>query len=448
MNSLTQAFSSSSIGSLINKARQILAENDLGTSTKPTPNLYPHQWNWDSAFIAIGLSHLDASRAQAEIRSLLRGQWRDGMIPHIIYDPNASGYFPDADRWQISRSADAPQTVLTSGITQPPMITIAAWECAHRSGDRHFAEEIYPALLAYHRWFHHQRDPQAEGLVAIIHPWESGLDNSPRWVEILNGIQLPVRPHYQRLDTFHVPDSERPSNADYDRYVYLMDLARDLAYDQSEILARSPFAVQDVLLNSILYRADGCLRKLAQLIGQPDDEIQRWQVAARRAFEHKLWHKTDGLYYDFDLRNACLIQHSTVAALMPLYAGLIDQDNAHRLVRDHLLNPIEYAPDSKSTQFFVPSTSKRDPYFDSRRYWRGSIWLNTNWLLIRGLEQYGYTDLARRIRDDTLNLIQTAGFHEYFDPLTGTGYGTDSFSWSAALVVDLLEDKSKVITNV
>ena len=52
----------------------------------------------------------------------------------------------------------------------------------------------------------------------------------------------------------------------------------------------------------------------------------------------ELWHETDGLYYDFDLRNAHLIQHSTVAALMPLYAGLIDQDRANRLVKDHLLN--------------------------------------------------------------------------------------------------------------
>ena len=282
-----QTPSPGSIRSLLNRARQILIENDLGASTKPAPNLYPHQWNWDSAFIAIGICHFDVGRAQTEIRSLLRGQWRDGMIPQIIYDPNASGYFPDPHRWQTWRSAAAPQTVLTSGITQPPMITIAAWECALRSGQQYFAEEVYPALLAYHRWFHRQRDPSAEGLAAIIHPWESGLDNSPRWVEILNGIQLPVRPQYQRRDNSHVPGSQRPSNADYDRYVYLMDFARDLAYEQSVILAQLPFVVQDVLLNSILYRADDCLRQLARLIGQPDDEIEGWQVAARRAFEHR-----------------------------------------------------------------------------------------------------------------------------------------------------------------
>ena len=438
-----QTFSSGSIRALIERARRILSENDLGASTKPSPDLYPHQWNWDSGFIAIGICHFDANRAQTEIRSLLRGQWRDGMIPHIIYDPDASGYFPDPHRWQTRLSAAAPQTVLTSGITQPPMITIAAWECVLRSGDRYFAEEIYPPLLAYHRWFHRQRDPYAEGLAAIIHPWESGLDNSPRWVEILNGIRLPERPQYQRRDNSHVPDSQRPSHADYDRYVYLMDFARQLAYDQSAILAQFPFVVQDVLLNSILYRADHCLRQLAELIGQPASEIEEWQAAARRAFENKLWHENDGLYYDFDLRNAHPIQHNTVAALMPLYAGLIGSDRADRLVRDHLWNRVEYAPDAGNTRYLVPTTSKTDPHFDPRRYWRGPIWLNTNWLLIRGLERYGYADLARQIRDDTLALIQTAGFHEYFDPRTGAGYGTDSFSWSAALAIDLLEEEKK-----
>jgi len=38
---------------LFQAAKDVLAANDLGTSTKPAPDLYPHQWNWDSCFIAI-----------------------------------------------------------------------------------------------------------------------------------------------------------------------------------------------------------------------------------------------------------------------------------------------------------------------------------------------------------------------------------------------------------
>ncbi|MBI3739633.1 MAG: glycoside hydrolase, partial [Chloroflexi bacterium] len=132
--------------SIVERAKRVLAENDLGAWTKPSPKLYPHQWNWDSAFIAIGLARWNLERAKTEIRSLLRGQWRNGMISHIIYNPEATGYYPDPHVWQISLSPDAPLASLTSGITQPPMITLAAFEIARRDRDLGFAREIYPAL--------------------------------------------------------------------------------------------------------------------------------------------------------------------------------------------------------------------------------------------------------------------------------------------------------------
>lgn len=425
--------------SLAEKARHVLAANDMGAWTKPSPRLYPHQWSWDSAFIAMGLAHYNLERAKSEIRSLLRGQWRNGMIPHITYDPSGFGYFPDPHAWQISRSPNAPRAVLTSGITQPPMLTLAAREIVRREKSADFAREIYPAVFAYHRWFHRERDPQSEGLVSIIHPWESGMDNSPRWLGVLQAIQLVARPTYKRDDNVLVPPSERPTDSDYDHFIFLMNLARDWNYDQQEIVENSPFVVQDVLLNSILYRADDSLRELAVMVGEPTQEIEGWMEAMRRAFREKLWDDGDGLYYDFDKRGARSIKENTVAAFMPLYAGLAEDEKARRLVEKHLLKPGEYAPDS-NTQFRVPTASKTNDYFDPRSYWRGPIWVNANWLVLRGLKRYGYAELASQIRKDTLALVERTGFHEYFDPRTGKGYGTDTFSWSAALVIDLVED--------
>src|SRR5437764_4710170 len=94
---------------LIQGAKQVLAGNDLGKSTKPAPGLYPHQWNWDSCFIAIGIAHYDPDRAADEIRSLLRGQWRNGLLPQIVFSPKGEGYFPGPDVWQSTRSPDAPR---------------------------------------------------------------------------------------------------------------------------------------------------------------------------------------------------------------------------------------------------------------------------------------------------------------------------------------------------
>ena len=56
---------------IIARAAAVLRENDMGEWTRASPTLYPHQWSWDSAFIAIGLAHFDAGRAAGEIRTLL-----------------------------------------------------------------------------------------------------------------------------------------------------------------------------------------------------------------------------------------------------------------------------------------------------------------------------------------------------------------------------------------
>ena len=70
----------------------VLARNNVGGWTKPAPRLYPHQWSWDAAFIAIGLAHTDPDRALREIEHLFSAQWGDGRVPHIVFDPNAPDY--------------------------------------------------------------------------------------------------------------------------------------------------------------------------------------------------------------------------------------------------------------------------------------------------------------------------------------------------------------------
>jgi glycogen debranching enzyme len=89
----------------------------------------------------------------------------------------------------------------------------------------------------------------------------------------------------------------------------------------------------------------------------------------------------------------------------------------------------------------VPSYDKEAPGYSPNRYWRGPIWININWLLFHGLRRYGYHDYAHRIRRSIIELPKTYGFYEYFDPEAGRGHGSDHFSWTAALVLDvLLED--------
>jgi len=310
------------------------------------------------------------------------------------------------------------------------------------SGDG-FGHEVYPKLLAYHQWLYRERDPKHEGLVSIIHPWESGLDNSPRWIDTLKKVIPPEKPIYQRKDIVHVSSEERPTDDEYDRFVYLMDILLKYKHDQKNILEHTPFVIQDVFFNSILHKANECLREIAFKLGRPKREIDmitEWLKTTRSAFEAKLWSTNLNMHCDYDLVNNNSIFENSVAIFAPLYAGLVGEHEAELIVR-HLLDANEYAPDYVFTKYYVPTTSKNNIYYDPRRYWLGPIWVNTNWIVIQGLNRYGFTKLAKRIREDTIGLFKREGACEYFDPSTGKGYGTKKFSWSAALVIDLLSDK-------
>ncbi|MBL7067650.1 MAG: hypothetical protein ISS29_07335 [Candidatus Marinimicrobia bacterium] len=145
------------LNTLKNEAISILNKNNSGNYTKPSPRLYPNQWNWDSAFIAIGLLHYDEEKAKKELLSIKRGQWRNGMIPNIIFDPRCADYQPDPSFWGCSQIPDSPKNVFTSGITQPPILAFAAYEIYKNLKDKisaiGFLNQIFPMLKKYHRFF-------------------------------------------------------------------------------------------------------------------------------------------------------------------------------------------------------------------------------------------------------------------------------------------------------
>ena len=421
--------------SLLDRAVSVLRLNDIGLFTKPGPHQYPHQWNWDSALIALGLSHFDLPRAQQEVRSLLSGQWQDGMIPSVVYHSTPSDYFPNPEFWQIENSPKAPG-VPTTGITQPPLLATMVRRMHTRHSMEDFVREGYPAILRWHRWLHTDRNADSSALACIIHPWESGTDDSPRWLHLFEAIQPEALPEFQRGDTRYVAATERPNRTEYERFIYLIDVFRKLNYSPEQLLAYSPFVAQDVLFNAILFRADEDLRELAMGLGQPTDEIDGWLNQMRQNFNDRFWDERAGLYYDYDVRTGKSIPVNTAATFLPLFAGLPSKEQARRLVEEHLLNSREYAPND-TVRYWVTTTAQTEPTWEARRYWRGPVWVIMNWFIIEGLKRYGYDDVAETIQQDTLRLIEAGGFREYYDPRDGSGCGSTDFSWSAALAIEL-----------
>jgi glycogen debranching enzyme len=437
------------IGALRGAARRVLDRNWVGASTVPSPDLYPHQWSWDSAFIAIGRSWDEQERAQQELRSLFEAQWSNGMVPHIVFNPDvpAHAYFPGPDFWQSSTLCQvSPRHVETSGITQPPIHARAAWEIYRHAKDRAsaraFLEELRPRLAAQHEYLLTARDPLGRGLATLVHPWESGLDNSPVWEDLLEMLEIPkgAIPPYHRRDLVNANPADRPTNRAYDRFVYLAATYRQLGYDDTHIAQVSPFLTIGPLFNAIFLWSCLALAEIAEELGGDGGPHRAMADGLRSAIQRELWDADRERFYSRDLRTDRLIEESTVISFMPLLDPELPPAQVQAIVGD--LDSPSFHPMEGDEHFLVPSSDLRGRLFDPRRYWRGPVWMNTDWLLCCGLRQHGRDDLAREIEDDMLELVTRSGFHEYFDPFGGTGYGSDQFSWTAALVLDLLERRA------
>lgn len=431
---------------LLEKAYKVLALNDQGEWTIPAHGLYPHQWLWDSCFIAIGLRHYDIDRAQTELKSLLRGQWSNGMLPNMILTPGPfKRHSPEF--WRSNTSIYAPANTPTSGITQPPMLA----EAITRVGEnlsiderRTWYKSMYPALLSYHQWLYSERDPRGEGIIVQLHPWETGLDNTPPWMHVIHQSALPLWIKIvdkTKLDTLislfrhdrkYALPGERLSTIDaLSLYSHQRQL-RNLQYDTIRILKRSKLAVQDITFNSIFLRANTLLIDIAHTIHKelPKDLLTNIETSVR-SFE-QLWDGYSNQYYSRTYNSKKLIRVNSIGALMPLYAGTISKERAETLVT--MLRDNKYF----ATNYPVPSVPLNSTYFSPHTYWQGPTWINTNWLLADGLERYGYTKEASIIRSQSIKMINTHGCYEYFSPKDGSPAGAHDFSWSAALTIDFL----------
>jgi glycogen debranching enzyme len=407
------------------QARRILRANDRGGYAVPTARLYPFQWNWDSAFVAMGWACFDEARAWQEVLSLLKGQWEDGLVPQIVFHAPSDDYFPGPDVWGIAR------TPSTSGITQPPVLATAVRVMLDAAKDRALAERmaasIYPRLLLNHGWWQAARDPAGTGLVATLHPWETGMDNSPAWDAALARVPTETTTVIRRRDTDHVDASARPRGEEYQRFIHLVDTFRDAGWDPARMLAVSPFRVADIGTNAILLRAERDLLALAARFGTNNDEAAIGaRITLKESALPRLWNDALGGFTSFDLIADSPIPVATSAGFLPLFA--------HRATAAQIAAMtarIEHW--ATLTPHMVPSTDPAHPSFEPLRYWRGPIWVVVNWMIAEGCDWAGHSALAERIRRDTVGLIATAGFSEYFDPTDGHGVGGADFSWTAAI---------------
>ncbi len=424
-----------------------LSGNDIGTMITAAPRLYPHMWSWDTAFISIGLAHLNAARAARELETLLAAQWRDGMIPHIVFSEGA-GYFPGPERWGAAElNADAPNAPRTSGICQPPVHAIALRrivDIARSQGEADVAFRLlrsaWPKLYRWHEWLVRHRDPLGTGMLAIVHGWESGTDNSPRWdLPYAAVVPGPDLPPYVRLDRDLVAaDGERPSDAEYDRYLWLIEEMRKVRYDADAVVRTSSFLVGDVFVTALFALASEVLATLGEESERPAWQVRQLRGWARRsrAAVAATYDPATGLARDRDLRGDQWLSTSTIAGFAPLLCGGLAVD-AEKSMLATLCGP-DWAGHPALYAAVPPSVSPNDHEFKPREYWRGPVWPVIAWLFGWAFAERGWHTEAADLRAECLRLAADGSFAEYYHPLTGEPLGSRQQSWTATVVLDWL----------
>jgi glycogen debranching enzyme len=412
------------------RARKLILQNYAATNgSYICPNVRHHkdQWLWDSCFHAIvcvelGLKNL----AKNEIEKLLKWQQKNGWIPHQIYK-SPKRKLSDLERPLYKKEHQR----FHSSITQPPVMA----QAVEAINDPAWTQKILHSLTKFYLYFPEKQDPDNDGLISICHPCESGRDTSAELDFFKPHFKKPFR--IFNILLFHL-------------FLYWLEFNyKKVGWDIDKIWKKDLFNVEDLMFHCIW--VDG-LRSLERLIrahgpdvfflnererGLNKDELSEYikKLADRseKMVYELCWDEKDKIFYSLDSKNQ-KIKKVTVSNLFPLILDNIPQ-KMHRALVDHLKNPEEFW-----TPYPIPSLTKNDPDFDpdSGFYcnWRGPIWINMNWFIIRGLVKHGYRDIAKEITEKTLKMVEKEGFREFYNPLTGQGLRetTRGFGWSTLTV--------------
>ena len=414
----------------IKNAQKILIGNRKRGYTLPTNNkLYPAQWNWDSAFIALGYSYFNLNFALKEIKTLLDGQWKDGMIPHILFHNTNTNYYPNHTAWNCGNK------IRSSGITQPPVLASILKEIIDKNKitkiQKKEIKKFVIKIKKSHEWFIKNRDPKKTGLVSILHPWESGYDNSSLWDEPMNKVKIEKNIQYKRADNKVINPEHRPLNIDYDRYVTIKNDLRKKKYDPKKIFKTSLFNVVDIGFNSIFLKSNKDLIILLKKFNLDSSTIINY-VKITEENILKYFDKKKQTFFCFDLRNKKKIFIPSITNYLILYA-----DIKNSKINDILIKNLK--KHNLKEKYFFSSIKPNHKSFEEKRYWRGPVWINCNWFIHKGLmnkdEKY-----SNKIKERTIRLVEKKGFHEYYSCKNGKPMGANNFSWSAALYLDLINN--------
>ena len=344
----------------------------LNRAVVPSKIGYVGLWQWDAYFMAIGLRHGDPGLAREQLRIALAHPSTSGQLPDVVHEDGilaSSDDLPPGDLENLRAMASPSLAHTAVPLTKPPLTALAV----ALMGDQSVVDEFLATMLAAQEWWY--RDSAPAGRPAYLHPYSSGLDDSP-------------------------------------------------IFDHEAILVSPDLSAYLVLADRLMA---GWLRERGR-----DAEAERCTARADAELA-ALIESWNGEFFPSVAEAGDVVASEAIVSLMPLLA-----DGLPPHLVDGIVAAIE-DPTRFATAHPLPTVAVRDPDFSETRMWRGPVWVNTNWLVAQGLRRQGLIDKAERLERATLELVAAQGPNEYFRPDTGVKppRATTVFGWSAALTVDL-----------
>jgi hypothetical protein len=347
----------------------------------PNPFVYPHQWLWDSCFHAIAWAELLDERAAQELESCFEAQLEHGFVPHMRYSA------PSINRGPLAAS---------SSFTQPPIYAHAARVTRERGLEvsQRLTQKIEAALD--HLWKHRRTE---DGLFYIVHPWESGSDDSPRW-DSWSGLTEWERTTFTKFDHSLVEAT-------------LFDHRGAAVWSRGFVAVPAAF-------NSFVGHA---AYELAALIGS--DTWRRRAAELAAAIDGELWDDRQDMWIDKAVVGGG--ESVETPTLDGLFGALVtsDEERAHRALAQ-LLDPMLFHAEFGLR--FLPGTHSR---YRPDQYWRGVAWPQLNYMLGQAALRWKKHDIYEQISDMSRRAALGSRFAEYWNPETGEGLGAIPQGWAA-----------------
>ena len=371
-------------------------DDDLGYSF-PNPGVYPHQWLWDSCFHAIAWSALGDQRAVRELEGVFVAQLPSGFVPHMRYHEPSQYRGPLDDR---------------SGYTQPPVYGHALATLSRRGLS--VPEALIDQVAAGFEYLWRERRT-GEGLLRIVHPWEAGADDSPRWDAWVGSTEW-----NRRLWTG-----------------FDLELVGLTTFEATgESTGNEQFEAAPAAFNAIA--AHG----MRELVAAGGDRV--WSERADElatAIDEQLWDSAEGLWSD----QALVGPRDSVA--VPTLDGVLPALSTNR--SELAARALDQLSDQSrfSARYGLAYVARDHPLYRPDLYWRGAAWPQLNHLARVAAQRWGRIDLADEIAAMTRRGAVTSRFSELWDPETGEARGAVPQTWAALAAVDMIDQPPAEISE-